>query len=246
MIKNKDINIRMIIDVAKRLGDTVVPIVRAIEMPDGEFVRVGGIITTVKEIVTKKGDAMAFVGFEDLTGRTELLVFPRSFAEFKDALLPDAIGVVSAKVSRRKGGGDKKKKSEDDVEDGSETEEVALIVNSLVLVDDHEVAGLAETLKSGGWIDEGQRQKLRGDDKKAVAAAKEENVSIALRGRPTHEMVERLREVLKANPGGKRVCLLVESGGGTRKIETEYSIHPDQAVVDEIAAIVGRQNVVVE
>lgn len=229
-------------EVAARLGDTVTPIARAVELPDGEFVRVGGIITTVKEIVTKKGDPMAFVGFEDLTGRTELLVFPRTFAEFKDALLPDAIGIVSAKVSRRKGTGGKKR-GEEDVAEESETEEISLIVNSLVLVDDHEVAGLAETLKSGGWIDEGQRQKLKGDEKKAVAAAKDESLPIALRGRPSHEMVERLRELLKAHPGSRRVCLLVESGGQTRKIETEYAVHETPQLVDEIAAIVGRQNV---
>src|SRR3989339_303949 len=75
-------------EVAKSLGDTVSPIIEVLKKPDGEFVRVGGSLTTVKEIVTKKGDAMAFVGFEDLSGRTELLVFPRSFAEVKDALLP--------------------------------------------------------------------------------------------------------------------------------------------------------------
>ena len=231
-------------DVAKRLGDTVTPIARAIELPDNEFVRVGGIITTVKEIVTKKGDPMAFVGFEDLTGRTELLVFPRTFAEFKDVLVPDAIGVVSAKVSRRKGNG-KKKKGEEDVGDDSETEEVSLIVNSLVLVDDNEAAGLAETLKSGGWIDEAQRQKIKGAEKKAEVEERDRSMSIALRGRPTPEMVDRLREVLKSNPGSRRVCLLVESGGQTRKIETEYSVHETPELINEIAAIVGRQNVTV-
>jgi len=228
-------------EVAKRLGETVTPIARAIELPDGTFVRVGGIITTVKEIVTKKGDAMAFVGFEDMSGRTELLAFPRTFAEFKDALVPDAIGVVSAKVSRRKGNG--KKKGGEDVEDDSKAEEVSLIVNSLVLVDDNEVAGLAETLKSGAWIDEAQRQKFKGEEKKAEAESRERSISIALRGRPTPETVDQLREVFKNNPGPRRVCLLVESGGSTRKIETEYSIQPAPSVIDEIAAIVGRQNV---
>lgn len=231
-------------DVAKALGDSVVPLARALGMKDGEFVRVGGSLTAVKQIVTKKGDDMAFVGFEDLTGKTELLVFPRTFAQFKDSLLPDAIAVVSAKVSRRTGTGGRRRDA-DDASAESETEEVSLIVNSLVIVDDEDAAGLGEMLRSGGWIDEEQRRRAKTSASAQTQASKEKRVSIALRGRPTHEMVDRLREVLKASPGGTRVCLLVESGGGTRAIETEYSIHPDPAVIDEIAAVVGRQNVVV-
>lgn len=228
-------------DVAKSLGDTVLSVAVAITKPDAEFVRVGGIITTVKEIVTKKGDAMAFVGFEDLTGKTELLVFPRTFARFKESLLPDTIMVVSAKVSRRKS-----ESSRDDDAEGPGGEEVALIANSLVLVSDSEAAGLGELMRSGGWIDEEQRAKFqKKEDKKAEGekSAGGQTVSIALRGRPDHDMVERLRGILRANPGPTRVCLLVESGGQTRKIETEYSILATTQVIDEIAGIVGRQNV---
>ncbi|MEI6510893.1 MAG: DNA polymerase III subunit alpha [Candidatus Uhrbacteria bacterium] len=228
-------------DVAKQLGDTVLSVAVAITKPDAEFVRVGGIITTVKEIVTKKGDAMAFVGFEDLTGKTELLVFPRTFAQFKESLLPDTIMVVSAKVSRRKS-----ESSRDDDVDGPGGEEVALIANSLVLVSDSEAAGLGELLKSGGWIDEEQRSKFQKTEDPKAKAAEQPSVSIALRGRPDHDMVERLRGILRANPGPRRVCLLVESGGQTRKIETEYSILATSQVIDEIAGIVGRQNVVAD
>jgi DNA polymerase III alpha subunit len=185
---------------------------------------------------------MAFVGFEDLTGKTELLVFPRTFVQFREALVPDAIAVVSARVARRKRGDGKEGKDGEDGKEGKDDEEVSLIVNSLVLVEDGEVGALSETLRSGGWIDEEQRRKFQAPKGK-IQDKQEPSVSIALRGRPTHEMVERLRAILKANPGGRRVCLLVESGGQTRKIETEYAIHPDPAVVDEIAAIVGRQNV---
>lgn len=220
-------------DVARQLGDTVTPITTVVGEKDGAFVRVGGIITEVKQILTKKGEDMAFVGFEDLTGKVELLVFPRSFAQFKDALVVDAVAVVSAKVSRRADARD---------EEGT-TESVSLIVNSLVHVADDEAAGLGQMLQSGGWIDEEQRARMKGAAEAKAKEAGDDTVSIALRGKPTHEMVERLREILRTNPGGKRVCLLVESGGQTRKIETEYAIHAAANVVDDIAAIVGRQNV---
>jgi hypothetical protein len=39
---------------------------------------------------------------------------------------------------------------------------------------------------------------------------------------------------------------MVESGGRMRRIETEYFVQVSEAMIDEIAALVGRQNVVVE
>jgi hypothetical protein len=157
--------------------------------------------------------------------------------------------VVSAKVSRRK---TDRSSGPDDGSDGTDKangEEVALIANSLVLVSDSEAAGLGELMRSGGWIDEEQRAKFKKEttpETQRLNDSATPSVSIALRGRPDHDMVERLRGILRANPGPRRVCLLVESGGQTRKIETEYSILATTQVVDEIAGIVGRQNVTAE
>jgi len=43
-------------------------------------VRVAGIVTTLRKMRTKKGDWMAFLGIEDLTGNAEVIVFPKSWA----------------------------------------------------------------------------------------------------------------------------------------------------------------------
>ena len=49
------------------------------EMPNGTQVSVGGLVTGVKEISTKKGDQMAFLSLEDMRGRVEVIVFPDLF-----------------------------------------------------------------------------------------------------------------------------------------------------------------------
>ncbi len=46
---------------------------------DKEEVRVCGIVAGLKELTTKKGDRMAFVTLEDLTGFTEVVVFPEVY-----------------------------------------------------------------------------------------------------------------------------------------------------------------------
>ena len=68
---------------------------------DGVFVDLGGILTEVKEKATKKGDYMAFVTLEDMTGQIECLVFPRVFEKYRLLLNPDEAVVISGKISVR-------------------------------------------------------------------------------------------------------------------------------------------------
>jgi DNA polymerase-3 subunit alpha len=43
----------------------------------GEMVRVAGVVTLIKKILTKRGDPMLFATLEDLSGKIEVLVFPK-------------------------------------------------------------------------------------------------------------------------------------------------------------------------
>lgn len=46
---------------------------------------------------------MAFVKFADLTTNMEGVVFPKTFAQYKDILVNDTVVVVETKVSDREG-----------------------------------------------------------------------------------------------------------------------------------------------
>lgn len=54
--------------------------------PSKRSMVIAGMISESKVIMTKKGDKMAFVTFEDLTGKIECLFFPKVFAEFQEFL----------------------------------------------------------------------------------------------------------------------------------------------------------------
>ncbi|PJC40561.1 MAG: DNA polymerase III subunit alpha [Parcubacteria group bacterium CG_4_9_14_0_2_um_filter_41_8] len=62
-----------------------------------------GYINQIKEINTKKGDLMAFVNVQDLTGAIELIVFPKAYQQYKELIQPDAILAISGKVENRQG-----------------------------------------------------------------------------------------------------------------------------------------------
>ena len=66
---------------------------------DGKMVTIGGIITAVRSILTKKGDKMAFVKIENKTDEAEFIVFPSVFAECGGKLEVDNVVRVKGRVN---------------------------------------------------------------------------------------------------------------------------------------------------
>ena len=66
---------------------------------NGKIVTIGGIITAVRTILTKKGDKMAFVKIENKTDETEFIVFPSVFAEYGAKLEVDNVIRVQGKIN---------------------------------------------------------------------------------------------------------------------------------------------------
>jgi DNA polymerase-3 subunit alpha len=57
-----------------------------VERADKEEVKVCGIVAGLKELTTKKGDRMAFVTLEDLSGFVEMVVFPETYLAASELL----------------------------------------------------------------------------------------------------------------------------------------------------------------
>jgi DNA polymerase III subunit alpha len=73
------------------------------ECKEGYPCVIAGIITEIREIITKGGDKMMFVQIEDFTSSVDTVVFPRVFEEFKNFLTVDNCIAMKGKVSKRKG-----------------------------------------------------------------------------------------------------------------------------------------------
>jgi len=58
-------------------------------------------LSNVKQVTTKKGDRMAIVQIEDLTGQTEAVVFPKAYERFGLSLVVDTRMIIWGKVDRR-------------------------------------------------------------------------------------------------------------------------------------------------
>jgi DNA polymerase III subunit alpha len=70
---------------------------------DGEIVTVGGIVSEVKHLTTKKGEPMAFMRLDDVTGGAEIVVFNSTYAEASELCVPDRILIVKGRVDHKEG-----------------------------------------------------------------------------------------------------------------------------------------------
>lgn len=93
---------------------------------DGQKVSVGGLVSTIRTIVTKAGTKMAFVGIEDKTSEAELIVFPRLYEQLGDSLQQDAIVKVAGTINARD-------------RDGNMTDEAKIIADEISIVTDKEL-----------------------------------------------------------------------------------------------------------
>ncbi len=70
---------------------------------DGEAVRVGGLISRVSPSSDRRGNAMAFVTLEDLSGKAEVVFFSDAYAKCRDLVVQDGVILVEGRLSRRNG-----------------------------------------------------------------------------------------------------------------------------------------------
>src|SRR6185312_2759328 len=82
----------------KILSARATPIVSLGKHLDGRVLKVGGSISQIREITTKNGSKMAFVKLADLESETELIVFPKTYAQAPEIWVQDNIIIAKAKV----------------------------------------------------------------------------------------------------------------------------------------------------
>ncbi|MFI5212646.1 MAG: DNA polymerase III subunit alpha, partial [Candidatus Saccharimonadales bacterium] len=81
--------------------EQTIPLLRMTPDVDGKKATIGGLVSTVRTIVTKSGSKMAFVGIEDKTGEGEVIIFPNLYEQVGAKLVQDAVIRVTGKISAR-------------------------------------------------------------------------------------------------------------------------------------------------
>jgi DNA polymerase-3 subunit alpha len=71
---------------------------------DGEVVTVGGIVSDVKHVTTKRGEPLVFLTLDDPTGSGDVMVFNSTYAAARDHCVTDRILIVKGRVDHKQQG----------------------------------------------------------------------------------------------------------------------------------------------
>jgi len=70
-----------------------------LKIKDGDMVKIVGLVSKIKTKVTKNNEVMAFLTLEDLDGAVSIIVFAKTYSQYRNLLFEDAIVYIEGRAS---------------------------------------------------------------------------------------------------------------------------------------------------
>lgn len=211
---------------------------------DGKKATIGGIVSTVRTIVTKNGSKMAFLGIEDKTGEGEIIVFPNLYAEVGAKLAQDVVVRATGKVSARD-------------RDGNLGDEAKLIADEILIVSDKDLRDYEstgrkmETPKMSAKVKAERISKQTIDVKPEVAAISVvddkplKKLFVHIKNPDDHDALLGLKKTCSDHPGLSDIVLVL---GEEKKsaIKLPFRIEHSDVLVGKLVKLLGEDSVVLK
>lgn len=207
------------------LEENTAPIAEITPSMDNKKVTVGGVISTIREITTKNGAKMAFVGLEDKTGELELIVFPSAYGENKEVWVQDNVISATGKINTKD-------------RDGNSTDEIKVLVNEGKIITEEDLEAFSPSGKKKKPPKEG---KSGGEQSKSSAPTPEPpkpRLFMHVKSPEDQENLLALKKILNKFPGSRDAILVL---GVEKKsaIRLPFGVSEDEALKDEIANLLS-------
>jgi len=192
---------------------------------------IGGVVVESREILTKKGQKMAFAKIADEFGEIELILFPGVYEKSSDLWKRDTVVVLTGKIS----GQDR---------DGNISTSAQILVDSAREVTHAEVKNYVPNMKKIKTPKASKPKK-----KKDVIVSKKEVPSphkrlyIKLPSNYDQGILLSLKEAIDNTPGSTEVVLVIGEKNQRQIIKLPMTISNNDAALEAIKLIVGTQNV---
>lgn len=201
--------------------------------------KVMGVITSIKRIVTKKGESMLFARIEDTVSSSEVIVFPSMLKNGNDIWVEDAIVMMLCTMSDKDG----------------ETKLICNAVKSIDIINAKDVSyemesriaihpkenGLRHSALYGNGGNNENESHLRANTGDGG------RIFIAVRDVKEKEKFQKLKELLSRHPGGYQVYLVIINGSSVyKKILTPYKVSFDFGIQNSLEELFGRECLKVE
>jgi DNA polymerase-3 subunit alpha len=195
---------------------------------DGKRVVIGGAVASARNIVTKNGQAMAFVQLTSLMGDIELILFPSVLQQTIDMWSPDSILIVKGKIS----GKDR---------DGNPSSDIKLLVDEARMVTLEQAQAYQAT---------GRQQKVPTVKKTAVVPnsttkkAELGRLYIRMQSTENHQALIQLKTLMDQHDTGQNeVILIVGEGTSKQAIRLPSRVATTPALIGGLQDIFGSDNV---
>ncbi len=207
-----------------------------LEAANGTF---GGTVTTTREILTKKGDKMAFVKLSGLEFELELIIFPKVYEKIQTILQkPNAVLLAKGKFSCTD-------------RDGNITDEVKILANEIIELSEETLQNLDPNLDSGKnlkpqVVHDGPGSKLKSEKfKKSSAAILEEEpktIYIKITKSNYESDLIKLKELATANSGASSLVLVFGQKPNQRALKLPFKLSLIPQTRTELSLIFQPEN----
>lgn len=246
-------------DYALYLSEQTQPLTQLVPEYDSRQMTVGGIISSVRTIVTKSGTKMAFVGLEDKFGEGEVIIFPNLYEQIGARLVQDSVVVIRGKNSARD-------------RDGSLGSESKLIADELVVINEDDIKDYDST---GGKIAAPKVSPKVKQERKAEFQAKKSGaprpaaksaesgqlksstpvaqpvpeavaarVFVQVKDPDDHQKLVELKSLCSKYPGPTELVLVLGEGDGKSAIRMPFRIDANGELVERLHQLLGEESVV--
>lgn len=219
---------------------------------NNKVVTVGGIITAIRTILTKKGDKMAFVKLENKTGETEFIVFPSVFAECSQRLAVDNVVKVTGKINAT----DKDGNISSDVK--ITADQVDLISDSIL--ENYQSTGTklaAPAMAKSSYNSKSAANRVRFSDSRSSVVTEEptrvlkepphdprkQRLYILVKDPNDTDLLTSVRRLADLNKGMQEVVLVLKSGEEKRPLKMPFKVEVSEELLNQLKELVGEDSV---
>ena len=222
------------------LEEQTIPLSEMKPEVDNKITTIGGIISTVRTIVTKNGTKMAFLGIEDKSGEGEVIIFPNLYETIGAGLIQDSVVKITGKISARDKG-------------GNIGDEAKMIADSVEFVSDKE---LNEYVANGKKLKRPKPSATKVIAKRVAANEEKSQVTaidtsviqklyIHIKDPDDHQLLHQVKEICQGNLGLNDVVLVI---GDDKKsaIKMPFRVDAGKRLISELVKLIGEDSVILK
>ena len=203
----------VVVPVNDLLGDT--------DSYKDKLLKVAGVITKVKKIITRKGESMLFVKIEDSTTGVEVLVFPSILQKYPELWEEDRVIMMNCRLSDKDG-------------------ETKLICNQAREIQTSNVVKVIQELEELEDDNSALRRNFSWNKKNTKTESLVSGTAYVLvPPKIDKDLSDGLKDIFKKYPGAYKVVLAVKDGYKFKKVATSFSVAGGSGFKSEIESLLG-------